>query len=80
MLAFNKCVLFEFKALVAKMTNDTTTYAIAKNNYEVFYNYEIVLGFTCVLPMLEVVHSLSKLVQGKYTFVCDFVALSIFCQ
>jgi len=80
MFAFSKCVLFEFKALIVKMANDMTTNAIAKNTYEVFYNYEIVLGLTCVSPMLEVVHSLSKLVQGKDTFVCDFVALSIFCQ
>jgi hypothetical protein len=56
MLAFSKCVLFEFKALVAKMANDTTTNAIAKKNYEVFYNYEIVLRLTCVFPMLEVVY------------------------
>jgi hypothetical protein len=80
MLAFSKCVLFEFKALVAKMANDTTTNAIAKNNYEVFYNYEIVLRLTCLFLVLKVVDSLSKLVQGRDIFVCDFVALSIFCQ
>jgi hypothetical protein len=47
MLAFRKCVLFEFKVLIAKMANDMATNAITKNNYEVFYNYEIVLGLTC---------------------------------
>jgi hypothetical protein len=80
MLAFRKCVLFEFKALIAKMANDMATNAITKNNYETFYNYEIVLGLTCVFHVLKVVHFLSKLVQGKDTFVCDFVALSIFSQ
>jgi hypothetical protein len=33
---------------------------------------DIILGLTCVLPMLEAMQSVSKMAQGRNTFVYDF--------
>jgi hypothetical protein len=61
MLAPIKLVLAEYKNLVVKMGDDMAENAFAKNNYELLCDCNIVLGLICVLPMLEVVQSLSKL-------------------
>jgi hypothetical protein len=61
MLAPNNRVLAEYKSLVVKMGDDMAKNASTKNNYELLCDCDIVLGLTCVLPMLEVVQSLSKL-------------------
>ncbi len=45
-----------------------TTHALTKTNYGLFCDYDIVLGLKCVLPMLELVQSLSKMVQAMGTF------------
>ncbi len=38
------------------------------------------MGFTCIMPMLEVVHEVIKFAQSSNTFVCDFVeAMNICC-
>jgi hypothetical protein len=39
--------------------------ATTKLNYEALCDYDIILWLTFVLPMLEVVQSLSKLAQGS---------------
>jgi hypothetical protein len=41
---------------------------------------ETMMGLTCVFAMLEVVQSLSKLVQNGNCFICDFVAAMEFIQ
>jgi hypothetical protein len=41
---------------------------------------EIALGLTCVLPMLETIQSLNKLVQNEECFICDFVEVVKFIQ
>ncbi len=61
MLAPNNRVLAEYKSLVVKMGDDMAKNASTQNNYELLCDCDIVLGLTCVLPMLEVVQSLSKL-------------------
>jgi hypothetical protein len=43
------------------MGDDMAKNAFAKNKYELLCDCDIVLGLTCVLPMLEAVQSLSKL-------------------
>ncbi len=47
--------------------------------YELLCKVEIVMGLTCVLPMLETIQSLSKLAQYKDTFICDYVATMKLC-
>jgi hypothetical protein len=37
------------------------------------FDVEVILGLPCSLLMLEFVHALIKVAQGKYVFVCDFV-------
>jgi hypothetical protein len=59
----------KYKTLVVKMNDDATNNAITNINYELLCDVEIVMGLTCVLPMLEVVHNLNKLVQNNYIFI-----------
>ncbi len=79
MLALAKCVLQEYNILVIKMANDSLGNAIAKNNYELLCDYEIILGLTYVLPIMEAVQSLFKTAQGRDIFVCDLVSSIILC-
>lgn len=54
---------------------------VAKNNHESLFDYNIVFGLMCVLPMLELVQNLSNMAQGGETFViCNFVISMIFYQ
>ncbi len=46
------------------MVDNTIGNATIKNNYELLCDYDIVLGLTCVLPMMETVQSLYKMAQG----------------
>jgi len=60
MLTLAKCALQEYNTLVVKMVNDSLGNATAKNNYELLCNCDIILGLTCVLPMMEAMESLSN--------------------
>ncbi len=55
-----KRFLAKYKYLVVKMGDDLDGNASARKNYELC-DCDIVLGSTCVLPMLEAMQSLSKL-------------------
>jgi hypothetical protein len=61
MLAPNKRILTKYKSLIVKMGDDMVRNESAKNNYELLCDCDIVLGLTCVLPMLEGVQNLFKL-------------------
>jgi hypothetical protein len=66
MFTLTKHILIEYWTLVVKMFEDQLAInANTKLNYEVLCDYGIILWLTCVLPMLEVVQSLSKLAQGS---------------
>jgi len=65
MLALFKQMLGEYKTLVVKMTDDVVNSATIHTNYELLRGVKIVMGLRCVLLMLEVVQSLSKLAQNK---------------
>jgi hypothetical protein len=41
-------------------------------NYELLCDVETMMGLPCVMPMLEAMQSLSKLVKKKNYFICDF--------
>jgi hypothetical protein len=58
-----------------KMSEDLPTNHVVATNYELFCDVQMVMGLTCVWPMLEGVQSLSKLVQNKDCFICDFVVV-----
>jgi hypothetical protein len=43
---------------------------VARPTLEFSCDVKVVMGFMCIMPMLEVVHDLIKFVQKKYIFVC----------
>jgi hypothetical protein len=74
MLAPTKCILIKYKNLVVKMFEDQLAKnVIAKLNYELLCNHDIILRLICLLSMLEVMQSLFKLALGKNAFVCNLV-------
>jgi hypothetical protein len=79
MLAPTKCVIQKYKTFVVKMVNDSLGNASAKNNYELLCDCDTILGLICVLPMMEAMQNLSKMAQGKDTFVCDLMSSIILC-
>jgi hypothetical protein len=70
----------EYKTLVVKMSDDVASNATININYELLCDVEAIMGLTCVLLMLETMHSLSKLAQNKDFFICDFVSIVKLCQ
>jgi len=52
---------------------------VCKKKNELSCGYDIILGLTYVLPMMEVVQTLSKMAQAKDTFVYDFVTSITLC-
>jgi hypothetical protein len=63
------------------MSDDAISIPNAKTNYKLLCNVEIVMGLTCMLPMLEAIYSLNKLVSNKDTFIRDFiVAIVKMCE
>jgi hypothetical protein len=57
----SKHLLFEYKSLVVKVSENNTRNSPTKINYKLLCDSNVVLGLTCVLPMLELVQSLSKM-------------------
>jgi hypothetical protein len=49
-------------------------------NYEHLCGIHILLGFACILPLLEFVHVLIKFAQSRHVFVCDLVVAIKLCQ
>ncbi len=80
MVVPSKVVLEKFKTLLVKLAKHVIVIESAIVNYELLCDIEIVLGFTCLLPMLEALHGLSKYVQNIKTFICDFVGNVKLCQ
>ncbi len=57
------------------MANEST-----KANLELFYNIEVFLGCTCIIPMLECVQSPSKFTETHHAFSCDFIVVFNSCE
>jgi hypothetical protein len=53
---------------------DNPTNQWTKLNYENLCDLQVLLGFACILPLLEYVHALIKFAQMKDVYVCDLVA------
>jgi len=45
---------------------------VALKNLNAFCDIEYILWFLCILPLLETMHKLIKIAQGKDVFVCNF--------
>jgi hypothetical protein len=70
MLVHSKWMFNEYKTFMVKINNANASKPSVKTNYEVLCDVKIIMGLTCMLPMLEVVQSLGKFVQNKDT--CSF--------
>jgi hypothetical protein len=75
-----KRVLSEYHALVLKMHMDASSLATAKANLNLLCEIELLLGLTCILPMLEALNYLMKFSQQTACFVSDMVAAIKLCQ
>jgi hypothetical protein len=65
--------LMEYKSLVIKMYMDASKSKHVRNNLDLLCDLELVLGLPCILPMLEVVHTLIKYAQRWDVFICEFL-------
>jgi hypothetical protein len=42
---------------------------------DLYDDLDVLLSLACILPILEIVHSLIKFFQGNDNFICDFVSV-----
>jgi len=68
-----KWLLIEHKSLVVKMYMDAPKSKLVQDNLDLLCDLELVQGLPCILPMLEVVHTLIKYVQRQDVFICKFL-------
>ncbi len=68
-----KRLLVEYKSLVVKMYMDAPKSKHAQDNLDFLCDLELVIGLPCILPMLEVVHTLIKYAQRWNVFICEFL-------
>jgi hypothetical protein len=55
-----KQVMFMYMPLIAKMAKDNAFFMVAKVNFELFYDVNLLVSLSC---MLEIVHALIKFAQ-----------------
>ncbi len=74
-------MLFLMKKVLAiiRMNDDLHTIEVIRSTLEFLYDVEIVISFTCIMPMLNAMHELIKFVQSRDTFVCGFVGVVKMC-
>jgi len=63
----------ENKTLIMKMSWDNVSIDQARFNLALCDLH--MLGFFCLLPLLEAMNALIKFAQGRDVFICDFVAI-----
>jgi hypothetical protein len=55
------------------MHRDVDTVTQAAHNLELLCDLEVMLGLSCIMPMLEGLNELMKFSRSQECFVCDFV-------
>ncbi len=70
-------MLFLMKKVLAiiRMNDDLHTIEVIRSTLEFLYDVEIVMSFTCIMPMLNAMHEFIKFIQSRDTFVCGFVGV-----
>jgi hypothetical protein len=61
MLSLVKWVIVKYITLVVRMNDNMNVMATTKKNIGCFFDIEVVMGLTCIMPLLEVVYVLIKL-------------------
>jgi hypothetical protein len=62
----------EYHLLIVKLNSKSSKNDQALKNLNAMCDVELILGLTCILPLLQCVHMFIKIVQAKDVFVCDF--------
>jgi len=74
----------KYKSLLVKMALDNFINQQIMLNYEHLCDLHILLGFACILPLLESMHALIKFAQFKNVYVCHLVCqgdvYNIYCD
>ncbi len=73
MLSPFKWVLQKYRPLLLKMALDSPTIQAFAFNLECITNFETLLNLVCIVPLLNIVKILIKLVQAQDVFVIDLV-------
>jgi len=73
MLGPLKCVLAQYKSLVVKMHSNYEKNKSIHDNFELLCDLDLIINMPCVMPILEVVHSLIKYAQHRDVFIMDFL-------
>jgi len=72
-----QCIISEYNTLLVKMGLDASsgqkTTGIVVGNFSFFLDIEVIFSLALLILMLNVVHSLIKLIQARDIFVCDFM-------
>jgi len=74
-------MLNEYKTLVLNMYKNVPIIQTIAQNLEFFCNLEVMLGLSCLMPMIERLNEFIKFSQSECTwcFVCDFVLIIKLC-
>jgi hypothetical protein len=73
-------VVVNCKTLIANMSKDHIGNEVARSNLQKLLDLELIFGFHCILPLLELVHTLIKYTQGKDVYICDFFEVIRMCR
>jgi hypothetical protein len=74
-----KQVMSMYMPLVTKMAKHNPSFMVAKVNFELLYDVNLIISLSCLIHMLKIIHALIKFMQKLDVFVCDYVvAIKIF--
>jgi len=71
-----KQVMTKYKTLIMKISQDNASIAQARFNLILFCDLPLLLGLSCLLPLLEAVNALIKFAQGRDIFICGNGSIS----
>jgi hypothetical protein len=66
----------EYKTLIMEISQDNASIAQARFNLILFCDLPLLLGLSCLLPLLEAVNALIKFAQGRDIFICGNGSIS----
>lgn len=77
MLLLTKKILNEYKTLILNMHQGVPMIQVVAQNLDFFCNLEVMLGLSCLMPMIERLYELIKFSQSQCTwcFVCNFILI-----